>query len=112
MHITHGPDTFDCSGFTSYVFGQLGIEISKASYNQGYMDKFGKPYKAKLTSYSELQRGDLLVFDTNKDDDDLSDHLGIYLGDGTFIHASSSRKMVVISNLIPYGNFSWAFRLI
>lgn len=112
VHITHGPDTFDCSGFTSYVFGQLGIEISKASYNQGYMDKFGKPYKAKLTSYSELQRGDLLVFDTNKDDDDLSDHLGIYLGDGTFIHASSSRKMVVISNLIPYGNFSWAFRLI
>jgi len=112
VHITHGPDTFDCSGFTSYVFGQVGIDISTASYNQGYMDKLGKPYKAKLTSYSELQRGDLLVFDTNKDDGDLSDHLGIYLGDGTFIHASSTRKQVVISNLIPYGNFSWAFRLI
>lgn len=112
VHITHGPDTFDCSGFTSYVFGQIGIEISTASYNQGYLDRFGKPYKAKLTSYSELQRGDLLVFDTDKDDDDLSDHLGIYLGDGTFIHASSTRKQVVISNLIPYGNFSWAFRLI
>ena len=112
VHMTQGPDTFDCSGYTSWVFEQVGIKISAASYNQGYMDKFGKPYKAKLTSYSELRRGDLLVFDTVKDDTDLSDHLGIYLGDGTFIHASSTRKQVVISNLIPYGNFSWAFRLI
>ena len=111
VHYTSGPNTFDCSGYTSYVFEQVGIEISSASYNQGYMDKFGYSYK-KLTSYSELQRGDLLVFDTDKDDDDLSDHLGIYLGDGTFIHASSARGQVVISKLIPYGNFSWAFRLI
>ena len=112
VHNTSGPNTFDCSGFTKYVFEQLGIDLSGSSYNQGYMDKLGKPYLKKLTSYEQLQRGDLLVFDTDKDDSDLSDHLGIYLGDGTFIHASSARAEVVISNLIPYGNVSWAFRLI
>ncbi|MBQ2956818.1 MAG: peptidoglycan-binding protein, partial [Clostridia bacterium] len=112
VHKTHGPDTFDCSGFTRYAFKQVGIKLSAASYNQGYLDLFGKPYKQKLTSYSQLKRGDLLVFDTVKNDDDLSDHLGIYLGDGTFIHASSTKGKVVISNLISYGNFSWAFRLI
>ncbi len=112
VHNTSGPLTFDCSGFTRYCFRQVGIELSAASYNQGYMDKLGKPYKKKLMTYSELQRGDLLVFDTDKTDSDLSDHLGIYLGDGTFIHASSARGQVVISNLIPYGNFSWAFRLL
>lgn len=112
VHNTSGPDTFDCSGFTKYAFGTVGIELSGAAYNQGYMDKLGKPYRKKITSYNELQRGDLLIFDTNKSDSDLSDHVGIYLGDGTFIHASSAKAEVVISNLARYGNFSWAFRLI
>jgi len=112
VHRTQGPDTFDCSGYTSYVFGRIGIKISASSYNQGYMDLFGGTYREKLTSYSQLRRGDLLVFDTDKEDSDLSDHLGIYLGNGTFIHASSARGEVVISDLLRYGNFSWAFRLI
>ena len=102
-----GPNTFDCSNFTKFCFNAVGVSISGAVIKQGYMTGY-----TKITDPSQLQRGDLLIFDTVKDDDDLSDHAGIYLGDGTFIHCSSTRGMVVISNFKTYGNFSWGFRLL
>ena len=67
----------------------------------------------KQGQISELERGDLVCFDTVVDND-LSDHVGIYLGKGWFIHASSVAKMVIVSDLSTgYYNrvFSWGRRI-
>ena len=61
----------------------------------------------KLTK-SQLKRGDLVFFNTISDSD-RCDHVGIYLGDNQFIHASSGGGRVMISSLSGYyeRNFSW-----
>lgn len=82
---------FDCSGFTSYVYAQNGISLSRtatAQYNQG-----------TYVSKSELQPGDLVFF-TNESSGSSIGHAGIYIGNGKLIHASSgSSKMIVIAEL-------------
>ena len=62
---------------------------------------------------SSFKRGDLVFFDTVKDND-LCDHVGIYLGSNKFIHASSTQGKVVISTLsgVYADTFSWGRRLI
>ncbi|NLG25776.1 MAG: C40 family peptidase, partial [Clostridiales bacterium] len=95
----------DCSGFTQYCYRQAGVTLPRTAYMQGYMSN-----RTRL-SKGELKRGDLMVFNTVSDND-LADHVGIYLGDGKFIHASSSRGKVVISSLSGYSGFSWGFRLL
>ena len=102
-----GPDTFDCSNFTKFCFGKVGVKISGRVIVQGYMTNY-----PKITDPKKLERGDLLIFDTVKTDDDLSDHAGIYLGGDQFIHCSSVRGQVVISRFSSYGDFSWGFRLL
>lgn len=86
---------FDCSGFTFYVYAQNGISLSRtatAQYNQG-----------TYVSKSELQPGDLVFF-TNESSGSNIGHVGIYIGDGKLIHASSgSYKMIVTVEL----NNSW-----
>jgi len=83
--------TFDCSGFTSYVYKKNGINIPRTSINQS---KFGK-----YISRKNLKKGDLIFFDTSKRRKGYVNHVGIYLGNGKFIHASSAKKKVVVSNL-------------
>jgi cell wall-associated NlpC family hydrolase len=82
------PDGFDCSGFVQYVLKQNGISIPRTTQEQV---KIGKPI-----SKSDLQIGDL-VFLQNTYRAGVS-HVGIYIGDGKMIHASSS-KGVTISDL-------------
>lgn len=87
-----GPKNFDCSGFTAYVLKHVGVDASTSSKSQGNNSKWPK------ISYKNLKRGDLLIFTNTK----LSGigHVGIYLGDGRFIHCSSgSAKSVTISHL-------------
>ena len=104
---TEGPKTFDCSGFTYYCFKTtLDIELPRTAKAQGYNTEY-----QKITSIDLLKEGDLVFFNTVRDKD-LCDHVGIYLGDGEFIHCSSSRKNkgVVISTLLEgfYNKrFSW-----
>ncbi|HFU76919.1 MAG TPA: peptidoglycan endopeptidase [Epsilonproteobacteria bacterium] len=86
--------TFDCSGFTSYVYKKNGINIPRTSINQS---KFGK-----FISRRNLQKGDLVFFDTSKHRKGYVNHVGIYLGNGKFIHASSAKKKVTISNLSKF----------
>ena len=82
------PGGFDCSGFTQYVFKQHGISIPRTTTEQ---------YKiGQYVSKSKLKPGDL-VFLQNTYREGIS-HVGIYVGDGKIIHASSS-KGVVISDL-------------
>jgi len=86
--------TFDCSGFTSYVYRKNGINIPRTSRNQS---KFGK-----YVSRTNLKKGDLIFFDTSKRRKGYVNHVGIYLGNGKFIHASSAKKKVVVSNLSKF----------
>lgn len=82
---------FDCSGFTKFVFKKNGIDIPRTSINQS---KYGKFVKR-----SNLKKGDLIFFDTSKRRKGYVNHVGIYLGDNKFIHASSAKKKVVITSL-------------
>ena len=84
-------NTFDCSGLTSYVCKLNGIKIPRRAIQQS---KFGIPVKR-----SELQPGDLIFFDTSKHRRGYVNHVGIYIGNGKFIHASSAKKKVVITSL-------------
>ncbi|CAA6813506.1 MAG: NLP/P60 family protein [uncultured Sulfurovum sp.] len=86
-----GPNTFDCSGFTRDVFlCTTGIKIPRVSRNQAKIGTYVK--------YKELKRGDMVFFDTEKKYTGKVNHVGIYLSKGNFIHASSARKKVIITN--------------
>ena len=78
------PKGFDCSGFTAYVFAKFGIELP---HNSASMAKQGvKVAKA------DLRPGDLVFFNTSGKG---ISHVGIYIGDGKFAHASTSKGVVI-----------------
>ena len=85
-----GPRKFDCSGFTQRVYRDAGIKIPRVSRNQAKVGKY--------ISYSNLRKGDMVFFDTKKKRTGKVCHVGIYLGNNNFIHASSSAKKIVIYN--------------
>ena len=87
----NGPKSFDCSGFTCYVCKKNGICLPRTSAEQGEV--------GTKISRSGLKRGDLIFFDTSKERKGVINHVGIYIGDNKFIHASSGAKRVVISSL-------------
>ncbi|MDS0528008.1 C40 family peptidase [Clostridium sp. SHJSY1] len=80
-----GPNSFDCSGFTSYVYKHFGMNIPRTS---GEQFNVGKPIQK-----SELKNGDLIFFNTYTK----IGHVGIYIGNGDFIHAASSGSVKVNS---------------
>jgi len=84
-------NTFDCSGFTTYVCKKNGIKIPRRAIEQS---KYGK-----YISRKNLKPGDLIFFDTSKKHKGYVNHVGIYLGNNKFIHASSAKKKVVITSL-------------
>ena len=86
---TSGPGTFDCSGFTSYIYRQFGVSLPRTSSGQY---RTGRP-----VSRDELQQGDVVIF-KNTYRSGIS-HVGIYIGQGNFIHASNSRSGVKITSL-------------
>lgn len=80
---------FDCSGLVSYVFrNALGLELPRVSSDQA---KQGDPVADK----AELEEGDLVFFGRRG----RVDHVGIYVGEGRFVHAPSSGKDVMVSSL-------------
>jgi cell wall-associated NlpC family hydrolase len=83
-----GPESFDCSGYVKYVFGNLGYELPRTSYEQY---KKSQRIKAK-----NAQPGDLVFFTTRKR---AVGHVGIYLGNNQFIHAPGKGKTVTITSL-------------
>ena len=85
-----GPNKFDCSGFTQKVFRQAGIRIPRNSRAQAKVGHY--------VSYKKLKRGDMVFFATNKKHPKRVTHVGIYLEEGKFIHASSGGKRVMISS--------------
>ena len=104
-----GPDKFDCSGLTTWIFKAVGVSLKRSAYAQGYDDGF-----PKIEGWQNLKRGDIVFFDTISDSD-RSDHAGVYIGEGYFIHASSGGHRVVVSNLTTgyYSRvFSWGRRIL
>lgn len=85
---TAGPNSFDCSGFTSYVYAHFGYTLHRSSKDQ-ILD-------GVAVSKSQLQPADLLLFSSNGT---RVTHAGLYIGDGKFIHASTSTTGVIISDL-------------
>ncbi len=86
-----GPNNFDCSGYTYYMYGSMGIDLPRTAREQAKVGKYIKP--------SELKYGDLIFFDTTKRRNGKITHVGMYLGDGWFTHASTTKNEVVYSNL-------------
>jgi len=86
-----GPNTFDCSGLTTYLLKSEGITLPRRAIEQ-----FQKGIKI---ARAELQKGDLIFFDTSRRKNKIVNHLGIYIGDNKFIHASSAKHKVVITSL-------------
>ncbi len=100
--------TFDCSGFTMYVFKHFGISLPHGATSQY---KSGKG--TKITKQSDLKTGDI-VFLTDYETGKGIGHCGIYIGDGNFIHASTTTYTVTISSLntMYKGRFYAGLRLI
>lgn len=88
VYATAGPDSFDCSGFTSYVYKHFGYSLHRSSYEQ--------LKDGKAVQKADLLPGDILLFSRNGD---VVTHVGLYIGNGEFIHASTSTTGVIISDL-------------
>lgn len=92
-----GPSSFDCSGFTYYVFKNCAnITLPRTSVDQS---TYGI-----TVSKSNLKVGDLVFFDTDGANDGNVSHVGIYIGSNQFIHSSSTKGKVVISDFTNYYN--------
>ncbi len=81
-----GPDAFDCSGFTMYVYAQVGVSLphsSRAQYQVG-----------ERVSRANLRPGDLVFFGRSR-----IHHVGIYVGSGEYIHAPHTGDVVRIAPL-------------
>lgn len=75
---------FDCSGFTMYVFSQLGYSLPHSATSQ--WESVGE-----YVERSDLQPGDLVLFcDPSRSNGKACSHVGIYIGNNEFIHASTS----------------------
>ena len=85
----NGPSSFDCSGFTKYIYAQFGYTLNRTATDQ--------LQNGVSVSRSELQPGDLVFFKYNTSKP--VSHVGIYIGGGEFIHASTNRYVVQIDQM-------------
>lgn len=92
---------FDCSGFTMYIFGLYGYDLPHSATSQWYNS-------GTTVARDDLQPGDLVLFcDPSRSAGKACSHVGIYVGDGDFIHASSGSNAVRINSLSEsyYGGY-------
>lgn len=87
---TSGPNTFDCSGLTSYAYRQAGLNITRSSRGQAGL--------GVKVSKSDLQPGDLVFYYSP------ISHVGIYIGNGQIVDAANPRRGVRIAsvNSMPF----------
>lgn len=90
----NGPNSFDCSGLVKWCYAQVGISIPRTSGDQGNC--------GTKISVSQAQPGDILW---------KSGHVGIYIGNGQYIHAPHSGEVVKISS-VSSGKFTHAVRVV
>jgi cell wall-associated NlpC family hydrolase len=92
-----GPDAFDCSGLVQYAYAAAGISLPHSSRMQSTM---GAP-----VSRDALQPGDLVFFYSPVS------HVGIYIGDGQMVHASTSGVPVKTASVDSMGSYNSARRI-
>jgi cell wall-associated NlpC family hydrolase len=92
-----GPDAFDCSGLTQYAYSAAGVSLPHSSSSQSRM---GTP-----VSRDQLQPGDLVFFYSPVS------HVGMYIGNGQMVHASTSGQPVKVASLDSMGNYNSARRI-
>lgn len=81
-----GPTSFDCSGFTSYLYLKYGYNIGRTTYDQINV--------GKEVPLSDLKEGDLVFFGNKT----APHHVGIYIGDDKYIHAPQTGDVIKISS--------------
>ena len=97
-----GPDSFDCSGLTSYAYRQMGISIPHSSQSQ-YNLVSSKGHL--VYSVSALSPGDLVFWGYGGSGSSIY-HVGMYIGGGQYVHASMPGVGVVVGTLSTGGNFA------
>jgi cell wall-associated NlpC family hydrolase len=93
-----GPDAFDCSGLTQYAYAAAGVSLPHSSSMQSQM---GTP-----VSRDQLQPGDLVFFYSPVS------HVGMYIGNGQMVHASTSGTPVLVASLDSFPSYSGARRIV
>jgi cell wall-associated NlpC family hydrolase len=91
------PQGFDCSGFTQYVFGQMGVQLPRTSEEQATV---GSP----VDSLAAAQPGDLIFFAGSDGSASSPGHVGIYTGNGEMIdapHTGSAVQVQAVSSAGP-----------
>ena len=118
---TKGDEEFDCSGFTYYLYKELfNIDINESGYgvgdttkqmtnNIGNLKQYNEDDPNKKKYIEEINIGDLVFFHRQSLDEFIPTpnnrypgHVGIYLGDNKFIHASSDAGKIIISEFDDY----------
>ena len=92
-----GPDRFDCSGLTSYAYQAAGISIPRTSKLQS---TFGT-----AVAKADLKPGDLVFFYSPVS------HVGMYIGNGQMVHASSAGKPVAVVSIDSMPSYAGARRV-
>ena len=92
-----GSSSFDCSGFTMYVYKHFGYELSHSATAQSK--------KGTYVAKEDLMPGDLVFFLDYETMDGIG-HCGIYVGDGNFIHASSGSGYCVKVSTLTSGSYA------
>lgn len=96
-----GPSSFDCSGFTSYIYKQYGVSLNRTAA--------GQYSNGVAVSKDELQPGDLVMFGKFG-----INHVGIYIGGGQMVHAANPSRGVTtdtINSGYYYNNYVGARRV-
>ncbi|WP_017238846.1 C40 family peptidase [Streptomyces sp. SS] len=91
-----GPSSFDCSGLTQWAYGRAGIDLSRTTYTQqNDGTKIGR---------SQLKPGDLVFFNSLQ-------HVGLYAGNNTVLHAPYSGAYVRYESMNTLGSFQFGVRI-
>lgn len=99
------PSGFDCSGFTIYIYKQYGYSLPHTATGQ-WQSGLG----TRIWGISALQPGDLVFFnDPARNAGKACSHAGIYIGNGQFIHSSSSSSGGVIISDLTSGYYNTYF---
>ena len=83
------PQGFDCSGYVQYLYKKHNVNLPRTAWAQSK--------QGQSVDKNSLEKGDLLFFLTDKKRGIPVTHVGIYLGNGQFIHAASKKKGIIIS---------------
>ena len=90
-HLSGG---FDCSGFTKYIYKNMGVILPRTT-----SDQIDSGISVKI---EDLQKGDILLFKTSSEFPFEVSHVGMYIGENKFIHSSKPKDFVKISELTGY----------